>query len=301
MKKIKKFFVTSLGMSATRWLCFALRTRKDVFVCHGKHPLDSIINGSFNNEKEFDDLQAKGITNQRRLFGDINKEFYAKVSIKQIFETYKKIMPEAIAYGNVHAFTTVPLMNKINSDKKIKNIKVANIIRHPINYIDSHFAQVKSTTYEQFPNIYRHYNDNMFPNIIKRFPKIKQMKGDSDHEHMSFAVSCSGIDNMYNFIFPQIPTVQMEKLTTEVSILKNFCEYLTQVKYSQNKLSQLIQQGPINRHKKKSSPSDPNKIYDSWEQWQKDIFHHMVSDSVINKFIEYGYQIPKWKSINQTK
>ena len=110
-----RFLVTTPGLSATRWLCFALATRKDVFVSHGKHPFGSIIHGNFAREKGIGDVESFTLGN--KMAG-----FYAQKRLEEIFAAYQEVMPQAAAYGNVHAFTIESLMKKIGSERDLKGI-----------------------------------------------------------------------------------------------------------------------------------------------------------------------------------
>ena len=278
-----KFLVTTPGISATRWLCFALKTRKNIFVSHGKHPLDSIEHGDFVREKNMDDIESCTLGNK-------TADFYAKSSLSEIFEAYYKIKPDAVAYGNIHAFTIESLMQKADTQEELDGIRIINVLRHPINYIASHFSLVKSSV--KHPDLFHHYEKVMMPQAIQQFPELALFDHVPYLEFMAFAVSCLSVCNLaYDFAYPQFLHVQMEELTTESIMLKDFCEYLTGQEYSLDELNKLIQLGAINQHEKNPTSKDPKEIYESWETWKQDLFHMMIPVSVLSKLQRYGYTI----------
>ncbi len=278
-----RFLVTTPGLSATRWLCFALATRKDVFVSHGKHPLDSIIHGDFAREKGIGDVESFTLGNKMA-------DFYAQTRLEEVFAAYREIMPQAAAYGNVHAFTIESLMQKIRSERDLNGINILNVLRHPVSYIESHYRLVRSA--EEHPSLYQHYENTMLSQALGQFPELVLLDNIPYAEFTAFVVSCLSVCNLaYDFAFTQFRYVRMEDLTTDVEALQKFCEYLTGLEYSRGDLEELICQGPINRHKKNSSIKDPRSIYESWTTWQQDIAHMMLPTIVLNKLEDHGYDI----------
>jgi len=131
------FLVTTPGLSATRWLSFVLASHQDVFVAHGKHSLISVMQGDFTREKRAGDVES--FTKGNEL-----KDFYASRSVNEVFEVYQAIMPGARAYGNVHSYTIETLMKAVKSEQNLAGIQILNLLRHPVNYIDSHYSMVRS-------------------------------------------------------------------------------------------------------------------------------------------------------------
>ncbi|MCH8293020.1 tetratricopeptide repeat protein [Candidatus Poribacteria bacterium] len=281
------FLVTTPGLSATRWLSFVLASHEDVFVAHGKHSLISVIQGDFTREKRADDVES--FTKGNEL-----KDFYASRSVNEVFEVYQAIMPGARAYGNVHSYTIETLMKAVKSEQNLAGIQILNLLRHPVNYIDSHYSMVRSA--EKHPELYHHYKEVMFKEAMEQYPELVLMENFDSKELPAFAVSCLSVCNQTkDFAFPQFKHIQMEKITTDVVALKETCEALTGLVYSTTELETFIKQGSINSHRKKSSSLHPEEVYTSWTNWQQDIAHMMLPADVLDKFDENGYDISMLK------
>ena len=95
----------------------------------------------------------------------------------------------------------------------------------------------------------------------------------------------------HDFIQTRFRHFRMESLTTDVHVLKQFCETLTGLDYSSQRLSSFIQQGPINQHRKRSASTDPWTIYSAWAQWQRDMAFMMIPQTVLDGFEREAYDV----------
>jgi len=200
-------------------------------------------------------------------------------------------MPGAKAYGNVHSYTIETLMKAaVKSEQELTGIRILNLLRHPVNYIDSHYSMVRSA--EKYPELYQHYEEVMFREAMQQYPELVLMENYGSKELLDFVVSCFSVCNQANdFAHSQFRHVQMEKITIDVAALQEFCETLTGLEYSKTEFETFIKEGSINRHRKKSSSTNPEDIYASWTNWQQDIAHMMLPAEVLDKFEENGYDI----------
>jgi len=281
----KNFFaVTTPGLSATRWLSFALASNQDVFVTHGKHPLHSIQTGSLEREKNMGDEES--ITD-----GNLMKWFYENLSLDEIHQIYESLKPDAKALGNVHSFTLQSLSNKIQERPCKSPMNVTNVLRHPVSYINSHSNLVKSAEGHQ---LYEHYEKDLFSTALTSFPELMLIDCDNYSEFLAFTVSCLSVHNLIydlNVSGPGLSNYRMEDLTTDPELLKSFCEETTGLPYELPILSQMIQGGAINTHKKDATRKTPLNIYNQWEPWQKDICRIIIPRAVLEMFGKNGYEI----------
>ena len=278
----QRFLVTTPGLSATRWLSFALASHPEVFAAHGKHSLDSVIHGQFVREKHIDDVES--LTH-----GNLAAEFYERESLDGIFAAYRDLMPRAKAIGNVHTFTLEALMKKVKSEDELRGIHIVNVLRHPVRYISSHTALVQSA--EQYP-LYGHYTENLFPQAMKEFPELLLLDCEDFGLFLAFAVSCFSVRNLaHDFQFPGFKSVQMEAFTTQVDLLKSICEEITGLEYSKDRLEEFIGSGAINQHRKQSVNESAWQVYRGWRTWQQDLARMMIPSSVLEAFEEAGYDV----------
>ena len=289
------FAATTPGLSATRWLSYAVATNKDVYVTHGKHNLKSIYLNDIDHEVHKSDYSS--ITD-----GNNMAWLYNKLTISEVYKLYADLNLNCKAVGNIHTYTLKDIDEKLSSNNNKINIKIINVLRHPINYINSHNALVqkvlKSESNKFNPSItdgtsiYDHYARDMFGEVLSRFPELMLIECNNLKEFISFAVSCFSVYNLINDIniTEKYPiNFRMEDLTTNVNVLHEFCEKLTNVNYNIDSLLNIVEKGPINKHKNKNLSNDPVKIFRNWSSWQKDILRLVVPSEVTDMYNRYGY------------
>lgn len=277
-----RFLVTTPGLSATRWLCFALASHPDVFVAHGKHALDSIVRGQFLREKKSDDLES--IT-----LGNLAAKFYAQESLGGIFAAYRTLMPRARAVGNVHAFTIEALMKKVGHPDELAGINILNVLRHPVPYIASHTALVRTAEGHPF---YQHYGHVMFSEALRRYPELLSIECPDYDLFVAFTVSCLSVCHRAgDFAHSQFESVKMEALTTDLGMLQSVCERLTGLAYPTARLEEYIRHGAINTHRKTGSSGDACAVFNAWAPWQKQLVRLMIPSDVIEALSDCGYDV----------
>ena len=279
----RRFLVTTTGLTASRWLSFALASHPDVFVSHGKHPLDSVLNGSFTREKKIDDKESFTLGNKMA-------PFYQDTPLDQIFGAFSVLKPGARAVGNVHAFTIDALHNKVARKQELAGIAMLNVVRHPVSFIASHYRLVKSA--EQHAELYQHYSGTLFEQACEAFPEIRLYDHIPEADLIAFAVSCFGVHNWrHDFCHPEVESFPMERLTAEVELLQPFCEQLTSLSYDRDALAQQIQRGPINRHRQGKRRLQPDQVFAAWSEWQRDLAVMMMPPQVLDQLEQLGYDV----------
>jgi hypothetical protein len=277
------FLVTSQGVSATRWIAFALASHPKVFAAHGHFAIDSVVGGKFEQETAKDDTGALSLGNEARAL-------YEKNDIDGIFAAYRSTYPGAEAYGNVHSYTLDSLQRPLKNSAKASKFAIANVVRHPVSFIDGHSSLVRKA--EAYPDVYRNYEAHLFPQALAEFRELLLVECPDFREFLAFTVSCySVLIVARGFGFEGFQHYRMESLTRDGAALAAFCEKLTGLAYSREKLDALVAAGAINRHRTRSAKSDEREIYDGWARWKRDIAAVMISEEALKRFEKAGYDV----------
>ncbi len=279
----RRFAVTTPGLTATRWLSQVLAAHPDVFVAHGKFALESVADTAFDVER----LRA---SRQSLTHGNHMRSFYENRSLEEVFAAYQDAKPAAWAHGCVHSYTMHTLVQAARNATTLNRLNIANVVRHPVSFIASHEALVRSA--EQHPPLYQHYLDDVFPQVLQQFPELYLLGCPDLRAFVAFAISCRAVNTLLlDGSYPGIRHVQMEALTTQVEVLKQFCEGLTEAEYPLAQLADFIERGAINQHRAGKATRNPHQIYASWEPWQQDIAHVMLSPTVLDWLAGLGYDL----------
>jgi hypothetical protein len=276
--------VTSRGASATRWIAFVLASNPETFAAHGHFAIDSVVGAEFKKEKSKGDSESLSIGNAAR-------DLYDENNIAGVFAAYRNVKPTAHAYGNVHSYTLDGLMRHYTEDlKALPGLTIANVIRHPVSYIESHVSLVHKA--EEHPDVYRAYSNDMFPKALRAYPELFLVDCPDFREFFAFVTSClSALDVASDLAYKQVRHFRMEALTTEVETLAEFCRSLTGLDYDLGKLREFIEAGAINRHRKSSAGTDELALYQAWPAWKRDIAAMMISSTALARLEEAGYAV----------
>jgi GT2 family glycosyltransferase len=281
------FAVTTSGLTATRWLTYVLASHSDVFVAHGHCALDSVIDGDFRKEKETAGLESLTRGNEAR-------GFYDSHSLEEVLAAYQAIKPQARACGFVHSYTMHTLIQAARSPAALADLRIMNVVRHPVNLIASHYSLVRSA--EIHPPLYRYYVDDVLPQALQQFPELFLIGCPDYRAFLAFAVSCRVVNNLIlDMCYPGIRHLKMETLTTQAPALCDFCENLTGLPYAAATVEAFIRQGAINRHRPGTSSRCPRSIYASWAPWQQDMAHTMISGVVLHWLEGMGYDLSMFR------
>jgi hypothetical protein len=286
----RRFLVTTPGLCATRWLSFVLASRPDVYVTHGKYALESVIHGRFEEEQQQGDRSSLAL-------GNVMSDFYRCRSLAEVFDIYRHLMPGAVACGNVHSYTLSEVMNRFGPIGNLADIRIANLIRHPLAYITSHAEMVRSAA--DYPPLRDHYR-RMFAEALEHRPELLDIPCQGGPDIEAFVVSCYSASQFLDDLRCDIaPHIRMEELTSDVDCLTDFCERLTQLPYDRQRLAGFINEGPINRHRKNKARDTPQDIYDQWEPWQRHVAAVILPDELIERFASAKYDVSMLRGENR--
>ena len=282
--EITRFLVTTPGLSATRWLSFVLASQPDVFVAHGKHSLESVVEGRFENERASGDVSSLAL-------GNVMSDFYRCRTLDEVFETYLRLKPGVGACGNVHTYTLDELSNRFGPAARLEGFRVVNVQRHPVAYIASHASMVRRA--RDYRDLHEHYR-RMFEEALALCPELLLVGCDDLREFEVFAVSCYSASRILaDLRWDWAPCVRMEDLTSDVDRLSWLCsEYLTGAPYDRQRLTRFIEDGPINRHRQGPAGNSANDIYSRWHDWQRDVAALLLPDELSRAgFAKAGYDV----------
>jgi hypothetical protein len=277
-----RFIATSRGASATRWICFVLASNPDVFVAHGKHSLESVRRSDFDSERRQDDTISLAL-------GNVMADFYRCRPFAEVFDIYRCLQPDAQACGNVHTYQLEEVRNRFDPVTELEDVRIVNIIRHPVTYIASHTGMAISG--RQYP-VLRTSLRHGFERALELHPELSDIEHDDASIFEAFVVSCySAAQWVADLRHRDVPHVKMEALTTDVDRLIWFCEYLTRLPYDRKRLAGFIRGGPINCHRNAATRIEPNEVYAQWEPWQRTAAALVLSEDVLARFAAEGYDV----------
>jgi hypothetical protein len=279
---MSRYLVTTPGASATRWLSFALACHSDVYVTHGKFALDSVSQHGLDEEHRQGDRGSLTRGNELR-------EFYAARTLDEIFAAYREAAPGAKAHGNVHTLTIGELLQREKNGESLEGIRIVNLVRHPIGFIESHTALVLSA--EAQPDLREHYR-RVFREAVGFCPEALLVETDQPVEAMAFVISCyAARQTALDLECERWPNARMEDLTTDVAALSRFCRDVTGLEYPAEELERLVQGGPINSHRAKPRRKDPAAAWHEWPTWRRDLFWLFASPQTFDLWQAAGYDV----------
>ena len=288
---MSRYLVTTPGASATRWLSFALACHPDVYVTHGKFALDSVSRHELDEEHRQGDRGSLTRGNELR-------EYYAARTLDEIFAAYREAAPAARVHGNVHTFTIGELLQRETNGESLEGIRIVNLVRHPIGFIESHTALVLSA--EAQPDLREHYR-RVFRHAVEFCPEALLLETDQPVEAMAFVVSCyAARQTALDLACDRWPNARMEDLTTDVAALSLFCRDVTGLEYPLEALERLVQGGPINSHRAKPRRKDPAAAWLEWPAWRRDVFWLFASPQTFDLWQAAGYDVRAvaWTSVH---
>lgn len=282
-----RFLVTSRGASATRWLCFALASQADVFVAHGKHALQSIQQGRFDDERRQDDTASLAL-------GNVMSDFYRCRSLDEVFDIYRYLQPGAQASGNVHTYQLDEVRSRFESQADLADIRIVNVIRHPVTYIASHIGMMRSA--RRYAALLEPWHVE-FAKATEQHPDLLEIERAGAENFEAFVVSCQSVAQWTADLENRsVAHIKMEDMTRDVDCLVWICEYLTRLPYDRKRLAGFIQDGPINRHRQATAPVTPLDVYRQWEPWQRTAAALILPDELLEQLEAEGYDVAMLKS-----
>lgn len=266
MRNMKtRFLVTSHGMTASHWFASCLNTHPAIYCSH----------------------DSSDVSNGKETYSLKNDEQYKRhLPVKQLFLDSVQYTGDKHVIGNVAGFILNDLYQKIFKEKyDFSGLVIANMIRHPVTYINSFVAFALETKHSNSEIYQRRFGKatNYLSNLARDF-KISNFNS-AHPEIVSFVQACHSCTKIARDMnYGDFIHIKMENLTTDKKYFNSVAQRLTlgQYSFSETMLNDFFKR-PLASHKyfvKKNNlssksvsySSDSQKIYAAWEQWKKDIF-----------------------------
>lgn len=271
------FIVTTYGRTASYWLASLLNKHPDIICSHGS--LMDIC-----SPYDIQPLKERTIKAHNRA-----GSFVAR-TIDQFLDELENT-GQAKAYGDVHGYDLVSVIEKSNLEKTRHKIVVSNLTRHPITRIES---LKNEWLYEiTFSPILRR--------ILSEYDPTKVNMIQSRFKHIDFTVP----DN-WVFVVALLKTITsdlrelpidfnhitMERLTGDPELLLHFINKITQgaVSISSSFIEDMINSDRYN--KRSNSKRFSLSVFDSWEEWKRTVFKLVLDKyKVWELYSSFGYDL----------
>lgn len=270
-----RFIITSYGGSGTNWL------RKNL------NSIPRVVCTQYIYNVELRD-------------GPIKDSINDTTSIEEYFKRIKffKLYPVK-ALGNVHGFSYA---NIATEAKLSKNLTVVNLIRHPIDRIESGHntnIQLEKDRMRFLANHDQAERRNSIVSESKYYNMIVAKHGASifqNFENVLFLHTLERQDKAFKdmqlCIADNIPQIRFEDLTKEPHTLIDLVAKITQrkVRLTVKEAQRMLNLPQVNKHHSKSLTAEQK--YASWEDWKKYAFKlHIQQDDKRALYESLGYSL----------
>lgn len=280
-----KFLITSEGATATTWLSDILNTIPKISCTHYNH----VITKKHND-------------------GGIDM---GSISLEGFFKLIKKNSPiNKRIYGNVHGFVLNTVL-----ETQPKEIRIANLIRHPISHLDSmhkfwlrddHLKEIiedfmtkKSIPNFVFPEGIDQYNYS-YNEALHYAAKLQELgiTLEEDVPTWTFLVLLGRYHRVHADIVKadlnNIPNFKFEEFTENTTTLHELIKYISNnnVHLSQRTLEKLISTPASNVNNR--IKITPKQIFASWQPWQRHafaIYLEEIGGAYNNAYSQHGYDL----------
>lgn len=253
-----KFIITSHGQTATRWLSAALNKHEDIFCVHGyTFPPVATADEDISNQEKVD-------------IGQLAHNRFWKLNILDYLSELHSVQNPKFV-GSVHAYMYGYLVNqikKLNLTREIKNLTIMNMVRHPINRIESAYkcwtVDNKPTSESTFVDY--DFNNNCTP-IIKHLNSIKKEFSNLDKYFIVALYQAQGIaEDVKKATSDGIYQIRYEDLISNPTVLTNIISMITNnvVKLTPSEADNLFNTKRINQH----NTAEPLAVKDQFQRWQ---------------------------------
>ncbi len=281
---MKYFCITSHGWSASNWVAYSYNLHDDIICTH------SALN-DVPNEKEMH--QEDKLKNNILRF---HKGYSSRTEIP-LNDSYRHIRSfgEAKVYGSVHLFRLRDLKHQTEISAPFDNkISIINLVRNPISLVWSGYGQFKQLF--KFDLNELHWTLGKLLNTDKDFVYeigFKYQIEIGNYDVLAFLCACRVLESLridldaeqwiieygtgFNLFYGG--TVMMEEMTSNRDYFKSSFRKLNldDLVVSDEYLDTVFSTGKVNKHKVDSIDKSPNHIFNSFSDWQKEVFLHFFN------------------------
>lgn len=261
------FIVACMGHSGSTWLSEMLGRHPDIVCSHAYEPPPFSIPGD----------AAAGAVNagatpeeiQRRL----NEARY-RIRTLPLDELFQELFryAEARAYGNIHMYNVRSLRASAQRFPPSTSIKVANLIRHPVAWVDSRTGNFigqmnrSASAVQEFHDSYASCQEDLEPLVAEYGLDL------TEREVLAFLAAVTHLGGLIGDVlaWPDIWFVKMEDLTCDRESFAHFVREITAGKITADAqyLDSVFAESKRNTHSKNSG-LEAEERYTAWSEWQR--------------------------------
>jgi len=286
------FLVTSAGSAATRWVASSLNMHPEITCSGGAGELSDTMDYDKRSTPEQTERIAEFLITHFATPGGPPK------TLRQTFRELRAFKPAGM-YGSVHLFTLTSLLHHHeNVEKWPVQFPLANIVRHPIGRLETHFA-VSMRNFNTGPNC-RRLLELCWAGYDHRFAKIKEqmaarcpdLESDVNKRIFSYSLFDTLATCLGDFVLKhpfQVRHYLMEDLKVDSVVFAEFVRYITRGKILVDEKylatihsTENMERGRFTGRSLKSE----REYWESWTQWQRDFFNMANGDQTLSNF--YG-------------
>ena len=282
------FIVACMGHSGSTWLAKSLNKHPDIVCSHAFQPPPfSIV-----DHPSLLELKATLTPEEYQSRHDSAARRVRTLPLDMLFDELM-CFEEARAYGNVHMFNLRSLQNSVKKFPPSKSIRVANLIRHPVPWLDSRagcfndFLVRASSTRKFFHQKYIDREELLSPLVSMYGLDLE------DSETLAFLAAASDLAGLYLEVevWPDIWFIKMENLTRDRETFAHLVGEITAqtVTADAQYLDAVFTGGKENVHSRNTG-KDPEERYANWSEWQKHAYEAMTKPfNLAEIYGKFGY------------
>lgn len=263
---MKKFVVCTRGCTASKWLSRSLEQLPRFECSHGSGSLTH-----YDEDYQHGDL-----------IETIHREWFERQATPveeyidgQIRDKSKKFT------GNVHRYQ---LARHDALFRAAPDVRVANVIRHPVTWQDS-----RTALFMDLMQFVPHVNQQLYYTVVTNFeflwPFVKR-HGLSivDPGFMCFVGNLVALPELSkDASIADFPSFRMEDLVEKPEVFSNLVNYITSGEYSLSEKDVEVIFGAQQLHQHRSgSGQSAEMTFENWPAWKKELFVPMFFESGLN-------------------
>lgn len=266
--RTQQFLITSHGHTATTWLALVLSSHPEIGCSHHTYSLQP----------------------PKKL----KPSLHAPISLVNYFAELKsQAKPQFKAIGNIHGFVYSEIQQQL---KKMPNLTVVNMIRHPISRIESARSNwLKTKKALDIANAEFYQESLRYAELVNKKYKLDFK---SNINAYMFLKALSQQDQVYTDMRlakeNKILQIKYEEITKDPALLGKLINYIThgKVQVSYPMLKILISKPAQNTNNVKKLTEQ--QVYATWPEWQKYAFYlHLSKNGRFdnNIYTNLGYDL----------
>lgn len=279
------FLITSPGQMGTFWLASQLNKHTQIFCSHSYDKPAWGASGS--------PLRGTDGERQRKIF----KQYFDKLTLENFFNENAEVTDKPFI-GNVHAFSVDRALTLLKKEK-LKNIKIINLIRHPISRINSLVKCMKNEWYDygyfdHLTFIFKIYQEHGRRLVSECFNNHHLPEFDDSIERQFFVVALilerGTAYQVQTAEKNNISNIKYEDITTSKQAMEKLVRYLGNDALidNYNWLNQDISYKKINSHTN-STYNTIQSIFNTWDPWKKELYRYVVAEEIFNLYTNNYY------------